>query len=451
MIVPALAGAAREVARCRIAPRSHVVWSASGRELFFQDSVDANGALRIMRFDLASGRHSQLAPSTGATYSEDEPAVSPDGKWIAFCRQFGGGIRRRILRDLQTGTERASDCNENGEGYGVAFSEDSKSLFASTVLGDDYAIWSWPVDGGPPSRVLSSPQPLERLSAGPHELLAVEIGRLQEGLARASATTLATDAPAFFESENGEAFAPDVSIDGTVVAALERPTSTGLWIFPKSGGAHEAFALDRGDAEFAQPRWSPDGTRIAIASEKAATVGIRILSKSGDLLAAVPFRGTDIRAPAWEADGRALIFPGFDKKVWRLWRIDLDRGNRLTPLSYTGWINLMIRGHELYGERFDSAGVWRIDRFPRRITPQSIRENIGLWTIAGDEIAYVDVRSTEQVLAQPLRGGPAHVLAQVPGYVFDGRFGWDPTSHSLAYVAYLGMDADIELLHLAKR
>ena len=158
-----------------------------------------------------------------------------------------------------------------------------------------------------------------------------------------------------------------------------------------------------------------------------------------------------MRPPAWNSDGGSLIFPGFDKNVWRLWRVDLDRGNRLVPLPYTGWIDIKIRGHKLYGERFGSAGVWRIDGIPRRITPQSIPENIGHWTIAGDEIVYVDVRSSGQVIGQPVEGGASHILAQAPNYVFDGGLGWDPTTHSLAYVAYLSMDADIELLHLARR
>jgi Tol biopolymer transport system component len=449
MIVPALAGPSREVARCRAAARSHVVWSASGQELFFQDSVDANGDQRIMRFEIASQRRRQLTRAFAATYGEDEPAVSPDGKWMAFCRHFANGVSQRILLDLHSGAERAGDCNQNGRGYGIAFSEDSKSVFVTTILSDDYAIWAWPIDGTAPNRVLSSPQPLERLSSGPHELLAVEIGRMQQGLAYSS--ELKSDKPTYFESENGEAFTPDVSVDGTVVAALRRPNGAGVWVFPKSGNAREIFALERDEAEFAEPRWSPDGSRIAISSDKTAAVGIRITSKFGNLLATIPFHGAHMRPPAWEADGRSLIFPGYDKNVWRLWGVDLDHGNRVAPLSYTGWINIKISGHELYGERFDSAGVWRIDGSPRRITPQSVPENIGHWTIAGGEIAYVDIHSSQHVIAQPVDGGASHLLAQIPNYVFDGGLGWDPTSRSLVYVAYLAMDADIELLHLARR
>jgi hypothetical protein len=212
------------------------------------------------------------------------------------------------------------------------------------------------------------------------------------------------------------------------------------------------FALDPDDAAFAEPRWAPDGTRIAISSQKAAAVGIRIISTSGNLLASIPFHGSHMGPPAWEDDGRSLIFPGFDKNVRRLWRVDLDHGNRLTPLPYTGWINIRIRGHEMYGERFGMAGVWRIDGNPRRITPGLFPENTALWTIADDEIAYLDrpLGERRQILAQPIRGGASHVMAQVPGYAFNNGFGWDRTSHSPVYVASLSLDADIELLHLAR-
>jgi len=449
MIVPSLVGSPHEVARCRTAERTHVAWAASGKELFFQEAIDANGDDRVMRFDLATGRRVQLARPSSATYDETEPAVSPDGKWVAFCRDFGNGVSRLILFDLYTGRERNSDCNQTGQGFGLAFSADSKTLFTTTQRSGDYAIWAWPVEGGSPTRILSGPQPMERLSSGSNGLLAVEISRMQNGLARPPAS--GTD-PLFLESENGLAFTPDVSVDGTIAAALIRPNSAGVWVFPKSGSARKLFELDPDDAAYAEPRWSPDGRRIAISSQKTTSVGIRIISTAGSVLASIPFRGGYMAPPAWEADGRSLIFPGLDKNVWRLWRVDLDHGNRVTPLPYAGWTSIRIRGQELYGEHSGAQGVWRIDGKPRKITTMPAAVSAGHWIIVDDEIAFVDDDfDSGLLLSQPIRGGPAHMLARIPDCSCDSGVGWDPVSHSPVYVGGIGLDADIELLHLARR
>jgi Tol biopolymer transport system component/DNA-binding winged helix-turn-helix (wHTH) protein len=448
IVVPSLVGSPHEVAPCRTAERSHVVWSASGRELFFLEPADANGNERIMRFDLATGRRSQLTRRSSATYDESEPAVSPDGKWVAFCRIFGNGISRRVLLDLHTGAERNSDCNQMGEVHGLAFSANSKTLFTTTKRGGDYAIWAWPVEGGPPYRILSGPQLMERLSFGPNGLLAVEIARTQTGLARAP---VSGSEPLFLESENDLAFTPDVSVDGTIAAALRKPNGAGVWIFPKSGSARKVFDLGPDDAAYAEPRWSPDGRSIAISSEKTTSVGVRIISLAGRVLASIPFRGSSMGPPAWEADGRSLIFPGVDNNVWRLWRISLDHGNRVAPLPYAGWTSIRVRGHELYGERAGTEGVWRIDGKPRRLTRMPTIANAGHWTIVDDEIVYVDDDSdTGALLSQPIRGGAAHLLARIPDCGCDSGVAWDPASHSFIYVAGFNLDADIELLHLAR-
>jgi Tol biopolymer transport system component/DNA-binding winged helix-turn-helix (wHTH) protein len=447
MITPSLAGSPREVTRCRAAERSHVLWSTSGKELFFIEPTVSNGNNRIVRFDIATGLRRELAPPSPGIYDENEPAVSPDGRWIAFCRDFKNGDSRQILLDLHSGAERSWSCRQYGQVYGIAFSPDSKNLFVTTKRGDDYAIWAWPINGQSPIRILSSPEPLERLSFSSSGLLAVEIARWQDGVARPPAP--GSDKPTFLESENGKAFTPDVSLDGSVTVSLRQPNGAGIWIFPKSGGSHQIFPLEADDAADAEPRWSPDGKSIAITSQKPPAAGIRIISMSGSVVASIPFHGRHLGAPTWEAGGRSLIFPGFDKNIWRLWRVDLDDHNRISALPYVGWTSVRARGSELYGERSDTDGVWRIDGNPRKITPLPEAANAGQWTIAGNEIAYVDVDSDQGlILGQPIQSGKPHTLARIPDCSCDTGIGWDSTSHSPVYVAGLSLDADIELLHL---
>lgn len=77
--------------------------------------------------------------------------------------------------------------------------------------------------------------------------------------------------------------------------------------------------------------------------------------------------------------------------------------------------------------------------------------NAGHWTIVDNEIAYVDDDfDPGLLLSQPIQGGAAHLLARIPDCSCDSGVAWDPTSHSLIYIAGISLDADIELLHLAR-
>jgi Tol biopolymer transport system component/DNA-binding winged helix-turn-helix (wHTH) protein len=448
MVTTVPAGPPRELARCRTDERSHVSWSVSGAELFFLDRPDTKSSDRIMRYDLTSGRRTALTHPPAGSLGEGEPALSPDGRWITFERHLSDLVDRQIVLDLRTGIERVLIPEPHGDS--AAWSEDSRTVFVETKHDRDFALWAWPIDGGAPSRILSSPDDLGRLSSGPHGLLAVEIVQSYDGLARPPRTM--GGGPNFLAPERGSDVSPDIARDGTIAMTADRPGGAGLWLMPKGGTFRKLIGINAQAVAYSEARWSPDGSRIAFTAPMGNAFGIRIITAAGSDVATIRFRGSSLNTPAWSADGRALIFPGRDAQGWRLWRVDLAHTGAMTPISGTGWQYVRTRNNEIYGVRDDGPGVWRIDGVPRRITPRPGPDASSLWTIAGDEIAYVDRPSGEQsqILAQPIDGGPARLMARVPGYCWCAGFAVDPVSGAVIYPAALGQESDIELLHLVR-
>jgi Tol biopolymer transport system component/DNA-binding winged helix-turn-helix (wHTH) protein len=448
MVVPVPAGPPHELTRCRSDDRSSVVWSISGTELFFVDRADRKSPDRIMRFDLESGQRAQLTHPPKDGLDEEGPTASPDGRWIAFLRHASDAQAPRMLFDLSSGTERTLIRNDYGLGS-EAWSNDSGTVFTIDSQETEFQIWAHPVNGGAPQRIFSTPEEITRLNSGPNGLLAVEINRLMTGLARSPVQ--GGDRPRFFESENGSAFTPDVAGDGSIVAALTRPDGAGLWLFPVTGPAREVAPIDRGLAEIATPRWSPDGRQIAFVLPGSSFVGLRVIASTGAPVAAIAFPGKTICSPAWSPDGRSLIFAGRDDGGWRLWQVDIAKPNRLVPLPQRGWVSVRRDGNALYGVAEGAPGVWRIDGKPRQIVKEALLKP-DQWTIVGHSIAWLDYGKQRLIRIQPLDGGPAHILAQVPEYAGSFGFAIDPLSGSVIYVARLALDAgDIELLHLARQ
>ncbi len=96
------------------------------------------------------------------------------------------------------------------------------------------------------------------------------------------------------------------------------------------------------------PSWSPDGTRIAFASNIAGDYNIYIIKPDGSGLQQLTTR-TDVDIePTWSPDGEYVAFVSNVHKNWNLWKMKTD-GTRLTQLTTH--------------EKFDGGPSWGRDGF----------------------------------------------------------------------------------------
>jgi dipeptidyl aminopeptidase/acylaminoacyl peptidase len=153
----------------------------------------------------------------------------------------------------------------------------------------------------------------------------------------------------------------DITPDGRTVVAVwtvaerggsERPT---LVAIDTATGERRVLADDP-DHEYAQPRVSPDGTRVAVGVYRRST-----LDDPGDeWLALIPVDGGKMedltagwdrqpRNPRWTPDGEALIVAADDGGRAPLWRVD----------TATGEVTRLTQDHGAYGDvRISPDGRW---------------------------------------------------------------------------------------------
>jgi Tol biopolymer transport system component/imidazolonepropionase-like amidohydrolase len=119
----------------------------------------------------------------------------------------------------------------------------------------------------------------------------------------------------------------DVSRDGKTIIfdLLGR-----IYTMPAEGG--EAYAITEGFAFEGEPRFSPDGRRIAFVSDRSGEDNLWIANPDGSHARAVTSEENALFvSPSWSADSRSIFVskkkPHFFSSAFEVWRYEIDGGS----------------------------------------------------------------------------------------------------------------------------
>ena len=122
-------------------------------------------------------------------------------------------------------------------------------------------------------------------------------------------------------AEDGADFDPDVSPDGSkiVFASTQHKPTADIYVKDVDGVA--VTQLTSGPAHEVMPKFSPDGTRVAFASNSAGSWDIYVISAEGGNAVQITTGSAHELHPTWSPDGRSLAFCrlGEVSGKWELW------------------------------------------------------------------------------------------------------------------------------------
>ena len=171
---------------------------------------------------------------------------------------------------------------------------------------------------------------------------------------------------------------PDVSPDGRmIVCTIQRNEGRALATMnvPVPGQlGRPAVLIDEAHAEWASPRWSPDGRWIAAERRKLGGPSEIVLVSpvSGTIRTLVSSSTTRNVSPAWTRDGRRVLFASGDHTGFQIYSADIA-GRAMARLNDTGpnaqspdvsadggslvYVGYTADGYDLFSMPLDSA-VW---------------------------------------------------------------------------------------------
>lgn len=272
----------------------------------------------------------------------------------------------------------------------------------------DRAVWmGYPADPSGPAG--SGGQILVRQTSEmslPASQVGMNIGEHIEGLTHCT-----------FAAEGAD-FDPCISRDGTFMvfaSTQHRPTAD---IYRKSVNGRTITQLTSDAAHDLMPAISPDGQRVAFASNRAGNWDIYVMSANGGQAVQLTNDPSQEVHPSWSPDGKRLVFSRFGEMSgrWEMWVMDVTAAANTEFIGYglfpkwcprpgtgsDGRDKILFQRSRERGDR--AFGLWTIDykpgdaSSPTEVASTSIAALINAdWSPDGDRIVYASVENPGMV------------------------------------------------------
>ncbi|HZI87527.1 MAG TPA: protein kinase [Pyrinomonadaceae bacterium] len=352
LLIPSLGGPERKIAET-VSDNStfifswlppYLSWSADSRYLVTTDRASPGEPLSLYVLSVATGQKRRLTTPPATALADGNPAVSPDGRTLAFIRVISDGTPQLYLLPLSEdyqpdGAERHLDV---GQAWVVspAWTADGQEIVCSASRRwGELRLWRVPVSGSEKPQPLASvgeacSQPTisrqgDRLIYA-HWTMDQDIWRVEvSGRGRASP---AVKLIASTRDDGDPQYSPDGS---KIVFSSSRSGHGELWVCDHDGS--NPVQLTSLESSSGSPRWFPDGRRIVFDSDKEGHSQIYVI----DTVTLVPHRLTnelsDVVTPSVSRDGKWIYFASRRTGRLEVWRMPAEGGEAMQVTRKGGW------------------------------------------------------------------------------------------------------------------
>jgi dipeptidyl aminopeptidase/acylaminoacyl peptidase len=334
----------------------------------------------------ANGHRGMVPEDYFATVAVSDPQLSPDGKRVAYVVTTVDVAKNRrqsaiwmALADgsrppspFTAGAQSSTSPRWSPDGRFLAFLSARPS--AEDTGGDTprNQIHVLPMDGGEARRVTSLKNGVTSFSWSPDGTRFVALSRTgpPDALANAKDRTDARHYRHRIYKLNGPGWFDDRASHVYVVEVA-------------SGAAKQV--TDGDDIDDQDPRWSPDGKRIAFVSNRTGKAregsddtDVFVVSAEGGALTKISDHAFTDRSPRWSPDGRVIAFVGEEKdgEHPQIWLAPAEGGAASTRAAtdldlIPGGLEWGDEGHALFFDA-DAKGeshLFRLDLRTRHVAP----------------------------------------------------------------------------------
>lgn len=403
---------------------SYPQWSPDGKRIAFVRGKPHPGIYTTSPLGGAEQKLADfpVAASADLGIESGEMSWSPDGKWLAisarsrelngiFLLPADGGEPRRISNPKAPSHDQAPAISRDGRRLAYATCQGAGMSFCGVYVQDLDPAY---VPQGSPRRIgdqaLSAIRRLTWSRDGQSLISDGSLGSYVQSYLWRLAVREARP-PQRMEIAGTNGSSPSVAAAGNHLMFSRRLLNYDIWRYHLGNGMEPFIASSLLDVA---PQFSPDGTRIAFASERSGeTNQIWVAHADGSGLVRMTSRFEQRQgAPRWSPDGRWIAFDSAAPDgVFHIHVIDSGGGKpRRIAGDYDGIFPSWSRdGKWIYftSERAGSTQVWRVPFAGG--PPAQVTTNGGgpaIESADGKTVFYMKTGGSSPLFVQPVSGGP---------------------------------------------
>ena len=337
-------------------------WAADGKALIVAQADENKNTRTLKVITISSRQWHDFLPVEPKSLGYDHPSVSPDGKHVAFIREWAQDPPDLVVVDVNSRLEpygKPRPIIRNGQRmYSLQWTPDSRDIvYVAGPLGNG-SIWRVRAAGGIPNPVLPGAGKVERIAIPRRSwslAYAVQYTDANVWRYNISAGTAAQIINSSYDDEE-----PRRSPNGkSIVLSSSRTGSEQAWLEFEDGNEPRQLT-NFAAADAVLGLWTPDSNRLFI-SVRSRELGLRTYSAE----ATSPFRLTELLKNAFAScisrDGRWIYFRSLRDGQWELFRTEsVAASHEIRITSGGGYFGIeSTDGRSLYfTKRQETDGLW---------------------------------------------------------------------------------------------
>ena len=342
-----------------------ISWSPDGKFLAFSDRSEPQGPARVFVVSVDSSTRRTLTSPPAKSRGDVDPAISPDGRTVAFRRVTSGGSVSDIhVVPFSGGEPRRVTFLASWLGR-VAWTADGRELLFASGGPTASSLWRVSASEGQPARLPVAGEHVmsPAVSSRGNRLAYVQgsadsnIWRLDIRKPTQSVITV-TKSIASTRHEAGPQFSPD---GRRIVFHSDRSGTYEIWVCD-ADGRNQVQVTSLEHSLSGTPRWSPDGRHIAFDSQTGEDADIFVIDADGGRPRRVTTEPSADSVPSWSNDGRSIYFTSNRSGRWEIWKVAAEGGQAIQLTKQGGFAAFESRdGRSVYyAKGLDQSGLWKV-------------------------------------------------------------------------------------------
>ncbi len=372
-------------------------WSPDGATLAAMYKDSPGGPFSIALLSVDTGEKQRVTWPEAGTVGDTTPAISPDGKMLAFVRRKLGPAGDIYLMRI-SGERPHRLTAENKIIQGMAWTSDSREIVFSSDYDGDPSVWRIPVTGGSPRLVagLLSWAVFPSIDHRGHRLTFVR----WTGNSRFQQVRLphpvANISPPFkgFDLVNTLEFNPRYSHDGKRVAFTASIAGSEVAeIMVANADGRNPESVTHILVSSGSPRWSPDDHFIVFDSNVEGNRDIYTVRIADKVVRRLTRHSAVDNRPCWSADGQWVFFASDRSGTQQIWKVSATGGQPVAITRNGGGEPLAsVDGKLIYYVKQGLPGLWSVpvQGGKERLVFQDLQVmNCRNWTVAPEGIYFL--------------------------------------------------------------